>query len=298
MWWALLALCSAFLLGIYDLFKKASLNNNAVIPVLFFATATGAVLFGLIVASSFLGFTTHPLLYITPQPLSAHLFFFIKSCMVGSSWLFAYYAFKHLPLTIVTPIRSSAPLWTIAGAFLLFQERLNLMHWLGIIVAMLCYYLLSFESKKENIHFRQNKWVWFMVLSTLIGAACGLYDKFLIKHYAPIAVQAYQSIYMIFIYGPLMLLVWWPKRKTTTPFIWRHSIIFIGITLAFADFAYFYALSFEDALVSVISIIRRGSVIIAFAGGYLIYKEHNLKRKTLIMLGILIGLSIIILGSS
>ena len=32
--WLLLAFCSAALLGFYDVFKKKSLSNNAVLPVL------------------------------------------------------------------------------------------------------------------------------------------------------------------------------------------------------------------------------------------------------------------------
>ena len=43
--WVALALVSAFLLGVYDVFKKISLKDNAVIPVLTASIFISAVLF-------------------------------------------------------------------------------------------------------------------------------------------------------------------------------------------------------------------------------------------------------------
>lgn len=43
--WILLALCSACLLGFYDVFKKQSLKGNAVIPVLFINTVVCSCIF-------------------------------------------------------------------------------------------------------------------------------------------------------------------------------------------------------------------------------------------------------------
>lgn len=298
--WVLFSLLSAFLLGIYDIFKKESLKGNAVIPVLFYSTFSGAILFASIWllsripdAHNWLSFV-----YIPIEPWSAHLFFLGKSIMVGSSWLLAYFAFKNLPITIVTPIRSSAPVWTLLGAYLIYAEVLNFWQWVGVSITVCFYYLLSFQGKKENINFRKNKWVFFMIASTMIGACCSLYDKFLITQYSRFSVQAYPAIYMVAVYFPLKKFVWEPTKNNTTPFEWRNSIIWIGLCLAVADFAYFYALSSDGAMISIISVMRRGSVIIAFASGYFLYQEKNIRTKALILLGILIGLGVIIWGSS
>ena len=42
--WILLAIASALCLGVYDIFKKLSLNGNNVLTVLFFNTLFGALL--------------------------------------------------------------------------------------------------------------------------------------------------------------------------------------------------------------------------------------------------------------
>ena len=297
--WPLFAVMSAFLLGFYDLLKKKSLTGNAVIPVLFFSTLSGAILFTLLFLISRLSgnTVTSGLLYIPVSPLKDHLYFFIKSIIVGSSWILAYFAFKHLPITIATPIRASAPIWTLLGAFLIFQERLTGMQWFGISVTMFFYLLLSFEGKKEGLNFRNNKWILFMAASTMLGSISSLYDKYLINHFNRMAVQAYSTMYIALMFLPVLLFIWYPNRKNTTPFQWRFAIPMIGLCLAAADFAYFYALSMPHSLISIVSIIRRGSVVVAFTWGYFIYKEKNFKRKAIVLSGILIGLVLIILGS-
>ncbi len=296
--WSLLAIVSALLLGFYDLLKKKSLKENAVIPVLFFSTLSGAVLFALLLAFSRIVGAEHTgIFYIPSAPLKTHAYFLIKSVIVGSSWILAYFAFKHLPITIASPIRASAPVWTLAGAFIIFHEQLQLLQWLGVLITMICYYLLSFEGKKEGVHFRNNRWVFFMAASTILGSISSLYDKFLIQHFNRMAVQAYSTIYIAAIFLPITLFLWYPHRMKSTPFTWRITIPLIGICLAFADFAYFYAISIPGSLISVISILRRGSVIVAFMWGYFIYKEKNFKRKAIILSGILVGLMLIILGS-
>ena len=41
--WVLLSVCSALVLGVYDLLKKLAVRHNAVPPVLFFGALTGMV---------------------------------------------------------------------------------------------------------------------------------------------------------------------------------------------------------------------------------------------------------------
>jgi bacterial/archaeal transporter family protein len=296
--WVLGALFSAILLGIYDIFKKLSLNNNAVLPVLFFSTLTSACLFTpFILLSRFNPNAIDHYWYIAPQTAVAHIHFIIKSIIVGSSWVLAYFSMKHLPITIFSPIRSSGPLWTLLGAILIFGEKMTLLQWSGLVTTISFYYVFSLYGKKEGISFRTNKWVLFMVLSTIIGSISSLYDKYLIAHYDRMAMQSWFSIYMVPIMSILMFLVWYPNRAKYTPFQWRYTILLIGLTLTIADFIYFRAISQEGSLISIISTVRRGSVIVSFTVGAILFREKNIKIKALILAGILAGIGLIILGS-
>jgi transporter family protein len=296
--WILLAICSSALLGIYDLLKKGSLRNNPFIPVLFFATFTGAIIFMFLVLSSRAGFIGNESLFFVPQiTAKEHLMYFLKACLVGTSWFFAYMALSNLPITIVVPIRSTGPIWTVAGAFIFFGERFNILQWTGIILSIFATYLFALAGRKEGISFMRNKWVWAIFTATILGSASSIFDKFLLERYHRMAVQSWFSIYMVVVMLPFLLLLWFPKRKVQPVFRWTWLIPSIAIVLSLADFLYFYALSDPDALIGIVSVFRRGSVVISFTLGAAFFKEGNIRSKAFALIGILIGALLMVLGS-
>lgn len=297
--WAIAGLLSALFLGVYDIFKKTSLNGNAVMPVLFFATLTSTAIFLPVVAGSLLfpEFFARIGLYSPSLSFTEHLQVLLKAVIVVSSWILAFFAMKHLPISIFAPIRSTGPFWTLIGAILIFHEKLNALQWAGVSLTLLFFYLFSTAGRKEGIVFRKNRWIIFIVLGTILGSVSGLYDKFIISRIDRIAVQAWFSFYQVAILLPVLAIFWFPGRKNTTPFRWRWAIPAIGLTLVIADFLYFYALSLEGSMISMISALRRSSVLITFTLGAMIFREKNLKSKGIYLLGILAGILLITLGS-
>jgi len=298
--WVSLVLLSAFFLGIYDIWKKLSLKKNAVIPVLFFATLSGSIMFLplLLISKFYPEVLQDTQFYIHPIELKTHFLIFIKSLIIASSWILAYFAMKNLPISIVTPIRASAPLWTLAGGILIFGEKFAPQQLIGLFLTLIFYFIFSQLGKKEGIHFEKNRWVCFIIIATLLGTASGLYDKFLIGNFPHVTVQAFFSFYLVLILAPVLILIWYPARKRFTPFRWKFSIPLIGIFLIIADFMYFSALTDPDSLISVISTIRRGSVVVSFLFGAILLKEQNKRKKALTLSGTLAGIFLIILGSS
>ena len=201
---------------------------------------------------------------------------------------------KHLPITIVGPINATRPVMVLVGAMLVFGERLNLYQWIGVILAVASFFMLSRSGKKEGIDFKHNKWILFIILAAVMGAVSGLYDKFQLN---PMLVQSWYNVYQFFIMGTIIFLLWWPKRKTTTPFRWDWTIILISVFLSAADFVYFYALSYDDSMISIVSMVRRGSVIVSFIFGALFFREKNLKSKAIDLILVLIGMIFLYLGS-
>lgn len=297
--WALFGLASALFLGIYDILKKQSVNSNAVMPVLFFSTVASALIFTplIIVSHTSPDLLANTGLFVPKLTAFEHVQVLIKSSIVVSSWVLSFFALKHLPITIVAPIRATGPLWTLMGALVIFHERLNVYQWIGILITLCFFYLFSTAGKLEGIEFRRNKWIFFIIAGTIFGAASGLYDKFILQRIDRVAVQAWFSIYQVVILLPFVLLNEKIRKRKNIHFQWRWAIPFIGIFLVIADYLYFYALSNEDALISVISALRRGSVLVAFAIGGLLFKEQNLKKKGLFLLGILAGILLITLGT-
>ena len=297
--WALFGIFSALFLGFYDLFKKHSVNNNAVMPVLFFSTVSSALLFlpPIIISHHNPVILQNSGLFVPSLTLPEHLMVLLKSAIVVSSWVLSFFALKHLPITIVSPIRATGPLWTLVGAIIIFREQLNVFQWAGILITLCFFYLFSTAGKLEGIEFKRNKWILFIIGGTILGAASGLYDKYIMTRLDRVGVQAWFSIYQVVVLLPFVLLNEKIRKRKNIPFHWRWTIPFIGLFLVIADYLYFYALSNPDALISVISALRRGSVLVVFIIGGIIYKEKNLKKKGLYLIGILVGILMITLGT-
>ncbi len=297
--WLSLAFISAFLLGLYEISKKASLNNNAVIPVLFLNTLFSSLIFLPFVVISF-AFPTlleGTLLYVPPVPLATHGYILLKSMIVLSSWITAYFATKHLPLTIIGPVKATQPMLVLIGALLIFGERLNLFQWIGVILSILSFCLLSLAGKKEGINFKRDKWVFFLVLSVITGACSGLYDKYLMGRFDVMTVQVWYNFYQLLIMTVILFTGWYPFRHQTTTFSWRWSIPLISLFLCVADFVYFYALSMPGSMISIVSMVRRSNVLVIFIAGALFYHEKNLKSKAIDLFFVLLGMFFLYLGS-
>jgi drug/metabolite transporter (DMT)-like permease len=226
----------------------------------------------------------------------------LKSTIVLSSWLAGYYAMKHLPLTLVGPVNATRPVLVLLGAVLIFGERLNLLQSAGVGLAILAYFLMRISGKKEGIDFRHNKWIFCLIIAVLLGSVSGLYDKYLLSPDKGLGLDRLQVLSWYTLYQCLMMLVlllavWYPTRERTTPFQWRWSIPFISIFLCAADFAYLQALSQPGALIAVVSMIRRGSVLVSFLIGAFFLKERNIKSKAFDLLLLLLSMILLYLGS-
>jgi transporter family protein len=298
--WVILALSSALFLGIYEVFKKLSVHKNAVIPVLFISTLTSSLIFLPITVGSNLypEFFQKIQLFVPGINEEQHFLIFLKSLIVVSSWIMAFFAVKNLPITIVAPIRATGPIWTLLGAIVIFSEHLNLQQWAGVVITLFFFYMLSVAGKSEGINFSANKWVFLIMAGTFLGAISGLYDKFLMRRIDRMAVQAWFSFYQVTILLPVLAITRWRLPKTErTHFHWRWSIPMIGVFLVLSDYLYFNSLSYPDSMISIVSSLRRGGVVISFVVGALVFKERNIPMKALYLAGIMIGILLISLGS-
>lgn len=289
--WILLAITSAACLGVYDIFKKMSLRDNNVLWVLFLNTLFGAVLMSPIIIDGLL----HGEIGLGGT-IEGHGAIVLKSMIVLTSWLLGYFGIKHLPLTIAGPINATRPVMVLIGALIIFGERLNHLQWAGIALGIVSLFLVSRIGAREGFSLRSSKWLWMSLGATLMGAISGLYDKYLLRLYEPLEVQAWYSLYQLVIMGAAIMIV---KNavKDRSKFEWRWTIPCIALFLTIADIAYFYALSLDGSMISVVSMIRRGSVIVSFLYGVVILRERNVKLKLADLSILLVGLVLLVLGS-
>ncbi|AUC84340.1 permease [Polaribacter sp. ALD11] len=300
--WMYLGLLAALFLGLHNLCKKHAVQGNEVFPVLF-----GTILSGfLLLLPFFIGslyypeFTKEIGFHITTLPWKTHGFIFIKSMIMAASWILAYQALKHLPITIVAPIRSAGPFFTFIGAILIYNEQPTFLQWIGFFLIILSVLLYSRVGKKEGIIFKRNKWIFAIIGATFLGASSGLYDKFLIQSLAlnPQTLQFWFCWYTVLILFVILSITWFPYAVKRKAFKFRWTIIAVGILLQAADYFYFKALQDPDALIMLLSAIKRSQLIIAVVVGGLLFKEKNKRKKLVPLAGIMIGIFLILYSAS
>lgn len=293
--WIFLALLSALCLGFYDVFKKLSVKGNNVTVVLMLNTLFQTIFMSPVIISELCEGS-----FGLNDTVTGHLLILVKAVIVLSSWLLGYFAIKHLPLTIQGPINASRPVMVLVGALVIFGERLNLIQWAGIIIGFTSLYLISRIGSKEGFSFKHSRWLWMAIGATVFGAISALYDKYLLQFYKPFDVQAWYSLYQCIIMTSTLMLL----RKLSPVasaeggrFHWTWTIPFISIFLTVADLAYFYSLSIDGAMISIVSMVRRGSVIVPFLFGVFILRERNVRAKAIDLAILFVSLALLVLGS-
>ena len=300
--WIILAFCSASLLGLYDVAKKQALKANAVLQVLLLNTLFSSLLFSPVILNSVfdLGWFEGSRFAVTLGDTDAHIAVFIKAVLVLISWICGYFGLKELPLTIAAPIHATRPVMTLVGAMIIFGERLNLTQWAGVLLAVASLFMLSRSGKREGIDFRHNRGVLLVGLAAVTGACCGLYDRHIKHSLEPMYVQSWYVLYQAVLMSitiAILTIFKVKKQGSSDTFHWSWAIPLISLFLSAADVAYLFALSEPDAMISVVSMIRRSSVLVSFSCGALLFHERNLKAKAFDLLLIFIGAILLYIGS-
>lgn len=294
--WILLSIVSALLLGVYAAAKKWSVHENAVPLVLLYSVSIGAAIYLPLMIWSQISPSSIPLESFVVKPMSwtRHGLVLAKSVLVGISWTFAFTALKHLPLSIASPIRATSPFCTILIAIIFLGERPTVLQWIGVAVVLFGFWRFTLVGQREGIRFSGNRAVYLMVGATLLGALSSIYDKWLL-HYAqfsPVTLQAWFTLYLVPVMIPLA--IWWYRNeRVENPFRWRRSIALVSPLLIVADWFYFVALSDPEAMVSVVSVIRRCSVVVALLFAARALSEANFRAKLGCVAVILVGVALL-----
>ena len=305
--WVILAFISALCLGGYDISKKIALRNHRVVDVLTLSIWFSSLVLSvpLVLSRCYPEMIEGTHFFVPTLDGKGHLLTLLKSCIVLSSWIFAYVSLKHLPLSVVSPMQATRPMWTLVGALFIFGERLNGWQWVGILLALgtiLVFSLTRGSSSPRSLRDpSEKKYYIALALAILIGACSGLYDKFMMRRYDHNAVQVYYTFYQA-----LMMGVVWMVDYTRRPSQPSHPrkpskalipIVLISVFLVISDNVYMLALRDPDSLIAVVSTIRRGGAVIGFAYGLLFLHEPEPKKKIISMVCIMAGLICLALGS-
>ena len=297
--WLWAAVGSAILLGFYDVFKKDASSHNGVLHILLHATALSTLFLMPFILSSLFGWGIGNGTVFEMQRGTAHehLLVFVKALIVSVSWITGLMGLKNLPITTAGTIKASRPVFVLLGSILIFGERLNLWQWVAIIIAMFALWLLGYTSKKEGVDFARNKWIFCMWVAVFTGVISALMDKHLMASMKPMFVQGWCNFYIVLIMAVIVLAGRFGHSKYYQPYRHDWAVWLIAIFITASDFLYFLSLSSPGSMLSVVSMLRRSSVIITFICGALFFKEKNLRSKGIAMLILLAAMAILVFSS-
>lgn len=285
--WLTLALISALLLGFYDISKKKALDKNSPLAVLLVVTGLSTIFLS-------------PCLFLYGGDFKAHLMLMVKALIVSSSWISGIIALKLLPITTVSPVKATRPFFVVLFSLIIFGEKLNDLQWTGVSLALLSILLMSLSSKNDsNGESSLKGWV-ALAVSIVTGVISALYDKHIIGGLEPLFIQSWGNLYITLILAACIALqCTFEGRSLREAFSIRWDIMMLltAILITGADMSYFFALKQEGALLSIISIMRRCSVIVTFIFGAIVFKEKNIRRKAAILSILLAGMVFMMIGS-
>ena len=280
--WIWMSVLSACLLGFHEVAKKQSLKKNGVLEVIAVYSAITAVFL---------------LPFISLGTFPDHLRLIVKASIVSTSWISGLAAMKRIPLPTVSTMKATRPVFVVVFSIILFGERLNLGQWAGVIVVIGSLFLLARVGRSEGVVFTKDKGILYMVISILTGAGSALWDKHIMQTMEPLFVQSWTNIYITVILSVIILIRRLAGQAERKPFQWDWNILLIAVFITAADALYFFALHEEGSMISVVSLLRRASVIVAFIAGAVLYKENKVKSKAAILLSMMVGICLLALSS-
>ena len=79
--------------------------------------------------------------------------------------------------------------------------------------------------------------------------------------------------------------------------ILHHKVSPIENGVMVTIFVYFYSLSLDGALISVVSMVRRSSVMVSFLVGAMVFHEKNLRSKAVDLALVILGMIFLYIGT-
>jgi len=280
--WVWLSLASALLLGVYDVAKKVALRRNGVYWVLLAATALSTLF-------------VSP--FFTAGTAAQHLRLVFKAVLVTTSWVSGMIALELLPITTVSTLKASRPMFVVLFSIVLFGERLSVLQWTGVVLVLAAIWLMSRASSREGLKFSSGKGFAALALSIFAGVASALWDKHIIGGLEPLFVQSWTNLYITAMLAVLVLVRSLRAGEKREKFTWDWTLLLIALFITGADACYFFSLKQPGAMLSVVSIIRRCSVLVTFVLGAIIFKEKNIRGKAVSLALMLAGIILLMFSS-
>lgn len=276
--WILLVLVYGILKGFRDICKKKALLKNKVVEVLLVYTALA-------------------FLMVTPEipkaggvPAKEMLLIAFKSFIIFVAFLCSFYAIEKMPISLYGILDLSRMLFAELLGVIILNETLSVKQIVGLFLVSFGLIMLKYKPKAkkrsdseitgERSYERVEVYIVVLAfISTILNAVSGIMDKILTRTVTDGQLQFWYMFYMLIYY---ILYVLFTKTKInwksvlSNPYVYAISIMFV-----LADRALFIANCDPNSKVTIMTLIKQSCCIVTIFGGWLIFKEKNIRYKLL-----------------
>jgi len=275
-------LCSACLMGIFEIVKKLSLKKSSVYEMLCLYCMCG---FGLSLI-----FTKTAL----EMSIVDIFFVFIKSVVIVCNWTLVTKAVEKLDVSITAPFGLFTSVIVVIFSAVIFKEKITLAHILSMLFIGGGILLLTKLEKgdKKGIDMR---YIIYLLIGTTLGGVSALLDKeFISGRNMDYRGLLFWFFFFLSVFYSIICLIK-NKKIEFTKIKSNYWIFFTALMLFLSDIAYYISIGMVDSKISIISILRKFSVVIATVLASVFLHEKHLVKKLLILLLMLIGVAMPVL---
>lgn len=294
--WMLLTLIYALIKGAREICKKKALEKNSLIEVLLIYTFI-SFLICIPQAPDAMGLTVRQYIWVA-----------VKAFVIFVAWIAGFKAIKFLPISMYGILDLSRVLFASFLGITILGETISLNKGIGLILVSVGLLFLKFNPsrKKEAVEVKQEVCVtaegekakvpftqtmtWFVFLaflSCVLNAVSGLLDKILMKEMNSSQLQFWYTFFMACYYGIYALVT----RAKISSSVWKNIWIWLlAIGLIVMDKALFIANGIPESQITVMTLIKQSSVVVAIIAGKFIFHEKDILHKIVCALIIIAGI--------
>lgn len=294
--WIFLVFVYGIIKGLREICKKKSLEKNSVTEVLLVYTFL-SLLICIPQIPNAVGLTVNQYLWIA-----------LKSFIIFIAWMAGFKAIKKLPISLCGVLDLSRVLFASLLGVVVLGEKITFFKGIGLLFVSMGLLFLKFnpflkrdrlsssESNSIAITEEQKKssntfFICLAFLSCILNAVSGLLDKILMKEMNSSQLQFWYTFFLVVYYSIYALV----RRVKINKGIWKNIWVwFLAVGIIVMDKALFIANGYPESQVTIMTMIKQSSVIIAILSGKFIFREKNILQKmicaAIIIIGILIGI--------
>lgn len=228
------------------------------------------------------------------------LLLYVISALSLFTWLPWIRAYRHMEISTVEPLRNIGPMLVIFLAMLFLGERLDLIHFGGIVLFVLGSYFLEAAVFRvpffQPLQLLEKKYIGRILFSMIVGSIVAVLSKMALR-----SVDALTFLFFVFFIASVhMLIVQSIKYQGVYDVLkvvkkdWKLLLLIVGSTLL-SDYVYVTAIAMPTTLISLAVPLRRLSTLFVTVIGGELFHEHKIFQKAMACVVMLLGSYLLIL---